>query len=290
MKKSNLTKNTKFAYVFLLATTTAWANTKSPNGLPKPRPNDDATPPPNQEPQAVQPTPAPTQPPIKNQDQGKSQINIAAIRVDPAVAKQVKQCPANAVNVTSQPKPHRVSSLTFDPQEKQSIKLKFTLSPIMTTAEERVLVLLYSQCLSPQPQLETPNSDNKLALDINDVQILDTYQLAAKTDQAPNQAKSALTPVTLDIDLELDKLRQQVEAGNDTFYFQAALLNKADYDGRHYGEMVLSPLEAVEFSSKNCPDRNQLTQNVNSANSVCGQLKQTKSANNLPNNPNNANQ
>jgi len=289
MKKSNLTKNTKFAYVFLLATTTAWANTKSPNGLPKPRSNDEATPPPDQEPQAVQPAPAPSQPPIKNQDQGKSQINIAAIRVDPAVAKQVKQCPANAANLTSQPKPHRVSSLSFDPQEKQSIKLKFTLSPIMTTAEERVLVLLYSQCLSPQPQLETPNSDNKLALDINDVQILDTYQIAAKTDPAPNQAKSALTPVTLDIDLELDKLRQQVEAGNDTFYFQAALLNKADYDGRHYGEMVLSPLEAVQFTSKDCPDRNQLTQNVNSANSVCGQLKQTKSANNLPNNANNPN-
>ena len=277
MKKSNRTKQAKLAYALLLTTTTAWANTKSPNGLPKPRPNEEATPPPSQEPQVVQP--APTQQPPIRQDQGKSQINIAAIRVDLAIAKQVKQCPSNVANLTIQPKPHRVSSLTFDPQEKQSIKLKFTLSPIMTTTEERVLVLLYSQCLSPQPQLETPNSDNKLALDINDVQILDTYQIAAKPDQAPNQAKSALTPITLDIDLELDKLRQQVEAGNDTFYFQAALLNKADYDGRHYGEMVLSPLEAVQFTPKDCPNRNQLTQDVNSTNPVCGQLKQTKSAN-----------
>ncbi|NJO16631.1 MAG: hypothetical protein HC877_13070 [Thioploca sp.] len=277
MKKSNRTKQAKLAYALLLTTTTAWANTKSPNGLPKPRPHEEATPPPSQEPQVVQP--APTQPPPVRPDQGKSQINIAAIRVDLAIAKQVKQCPSNVANLTIQPKPHRVSSLTFDPQEKQSIKLKFTLSPIMTTTEERVLVLLYSQCLSPQPQLETPNSDNKLALDINDVQILDTYQIAAKPDQAPNQPKSALTPITLDIDLELDKLRQQVEAGNDTFYFQAALLNKADYDGRHYGEMVLSPLEAVQFTPKNCPNRNQLTQDVNSTNPVCGQLKQTKSAN-----------
>lgn len=283
MKKSNRSKNTQFAYALLLATTTTWANTKSPNGLPKPRSHEDTTtptPPPNQEPPAAQPAPTSPQqpqPPIKP-DQGKSQINIAAIRVDPAVAKQVKQCPSNVANLTIQPKPHRVSSLTFDPKEKLSVKLKFTLSPIMTTKEERVLVLLYSQCLSPQPQLETPNSDNKLALNINDVQILDTYQIAAKPDQAPNQAKSALTPITLDIDLELDKLRQQVTAGNDTFYFQAALLNKADYDGRHYGEMVLSPLEAVQFTLKNCPDRNQLTQNVNSANPVCGQLKQTKSA------------
>ena len=271
MKKSTLTKNTKFAYAFLLATTTAWANTKSPNGLPKPRPNEET--PPEQEPQAEQPTPS------RSQDQGKSQINIAAIRVEPTLAKQIKQCPSNVANLTIQPKPHRVSSLTFDPQEKQSIKLKFTLSPIMTTTEERVLVLLYSQCLSPQPQLETPNSDNKLALDINDVKILDTYQLAAKPDQAPNQPKSALTPITLDIDLELDKLRQQVEAGNDTFYFQAAMLSKADYDGRHYGEMVLSPLEAVHFTSKDCPDRKQLTQNVNSANPICAQLQQTKTAN-----------
>jgi hypothetical protein len=277
MRKSTLTKNTKFAYAFLLATTTAWANTKSPNGLPKPRPNEEA--PPEQEPPVVQPTPAPSQTPSRSQDQGKSQINIAAIRVEPALAKQIKQCPSNVANLTVQPKPHRVASLTFDPQEKQSIKLKFTLSPIMTTTEERVLVLLYSQCLSSQPQLETPNSDNKLALDINDVKILDTYQLAAKPEQAPNQAKSALTPITLDIDLELDKLRQQVEAGNDTFYFQAAMLSKADYDGRHYSEMVLSPLEAVNFTPKDCPDHNKLTQNVNSANPICAQLQQTKTAN-----------
>lgn len=276
MKKSTPTKNTKFAYAFLLVTSTAWANTKTPSGLPKPRPHEE-TPPPEPEPQTAQPTPAPSQTPSRSQDQGKSQINIAAIRVEPALAKQIKQCPSKVANLTVQPKPHRVSSLTFEPQEKSTVKLKFTLSPVMTTNDERVLVLLYSQCLSPQPQLKTPNSDNKLALDINDVKILDTYQLAAKPDQA--QAKSALTPITLDIDLELDKLRQQVEAGNDTFYFQAAMLNKADYDGRHYGEMVLSPLEAVHFTPKNCPGRKQLTQEVNSANPACAQLQQTKTAN-----------
>ena len=104
MRKSTLTKNTKFAYAFLLATTTAWANTKSPNGLPKPRPNEEA--PPEQEPPVVQPTPAPSQTPSRSQDQGKSQINIAAIRVEPALAKQIKQCPSNVANLTDQPKPH----------------------------------------------------------------------------------------------------------------------------------------------------------------------------------------
>ena len=78
--------------------------------------------------------------------------------------------------------------------------------------------------------------------------------------------------MTVEIDLDINKLSEQTKAGNDTFYFQAALLKKSDFEKEHYGATKLSPLEAVHVTQKLCPNNKQFTDNIASENASCKNL------------------
>ena len=78
--------------------------------------------------------------------------------------------------------------------------------------------------------------------------------------------------MTIEVDLETNNLTKQVKAGNDTFYFQAALLKKSDFDKKHFGVTKLSPLEAVHVTKTSCPTQSQFSNDVRSVNKSCKDL------------------
>jgi len=272
MKNSGNVKNSTAAYALLLATSPAWANTTKPGGMPSPD---------LEEAKRNLPAPPPTvktHPPKQNKP-GKSpssvlhQARIASIKVAGADEKKMQKCPVpRGVRLTERPRPQRVLSLVFDPKEKQLVSLEFTMSKVPAVDEDYVLVLLGSQCLSSKPDFKTPRSKTRLALHGKNILVLGTYAIQAQ--QSEQTSASARRPTTIAVSLQTQSLAQQVAAGNETFYFQAAVLKKSDYHKRYYDDVILSPMQAVHFSTpKTCPNKEQFSSTVNTQNSVCQNLR-----------------
>ncbi|OQY56189.1 MAG: hypothetical protein DRR08_12075 [Candidatus Parabeggiatoa sp. nov. 2] len=268
MKNSDNIKNSAAAYALLLATSPAWAaNTTKPGG-PTPGSEDARRklppPPPTRE----------THPP--KLEQGKSQaalqrrVRIASIRVD-QTNNEMQKCPVPRRVKLKQPRPRRILSLAFDdPKAKQIVTLQFTMSRIPALNEEHVLVLLHSQCVSRKPK--SKKARKKLVLHGSDIQVLGTYNIPAQPKQGSTRSASA-SPITFDVPLETRALVRQIAAGNETFYFQAALLKKTDYQKRYYDEVVFSPLRAIHFTTpKACPKKKQFESTINSQNTACKNL------------------
>jgi hypothetical protein len=271
---NNSIKKNSTALALLLTTSSALANTKTPGGLPQPQPGSQ----PGQQPSPPTPpttVPAPTGPKVPGQIGGKTPLTITSVTLDEADKQKVQQCAVPNIKITPFQPSQGVLSLAFDPKNKQIIKLHFAISTTPVSREERVLALLYSRCLVNKPQIQTPLSRSKLVLDINDVQILSTYNVpvSASTATPPAAGTEAQTPpVSFDVDLELDKLRQQVNAGNDTFYFQAALMNKTDFEAKNYSAMSLSPVEAIHVATKTCPTEKTFSSQITDKNKACAAL------------------
>jgi hypothetical protein len=249
-------QNSTVAGAFLLATSPAWAQSKT-GGLPFPTPGDTG------EPQSSSSRNSPT----PSFPGGKSQIDISSVTLDKADKNKLQVCTAPKVSMT-RPRPRHILSLAFDPKKKQDVTLQFAVDKIPSGNKERVLLLLYSRCLSSKPKIKTPLSKHKLALDVNDLEIVGTYNLAAQ----PSTPGPAAQQMTVDIILATDSLAQQIEAGNNTFYFQAGVLKKTDFERKNYRTISLSPLTAVHFTSETCPSKDQFSSRIKAENASCQYL------------------
>ncbi|MEN8216568.1 MAG: hypothetical protein ABFS56_09365 [Pseudomonadota bacterium] len=229
-------KNSTVAGAFLLATSPAWAS--KTDGQPFPTPGD---------------TGQPQNPTSRRFPGGKSQVDISSITLDKADEKKLQQCAKPKIKQTRH-RPRQILSLAFDPNKKQKVTLQFAMDKIPPGNEERVLLLLYSRCLSNQPKIRTPMSKQKLALDVNDLEILSTYKLDTKAARP----SAPMQQMTIDIELETDKLAEQIEAGNNTFYFQAGVLKKTDFERKNYSVISLSPLAAIHFTRKRCSNSSRI--------------------------------
>jgi len=256
MKNQHKFKQSTVASALLLATSPTWA--KTGGGQP---PDDSGQ------------TPAST----SNLFMSKSHpINIASIRLDEASEKKVQTCEVPKVKL-NQPRPNSILSLAFDPKKEQAITLQFEIANIQATKGEHVLLLLHSRCLSKKSQIKTLFSRNKLALDANDIQVLAIHNVPAiQAVQPSTRIGAATSPATqeimLEVNLETNKLAQQLDAGNDTFYFQGALLKKTDFDKQNYSLVNLSKLEAIHVTPKACPTKEQFSSDINSVNEACKHL------------------
>lgn len=248
-------QNSTVAGAFLLATSPAWAQSKT-GGLPFPNPGD------TEEPQSSsrRNSSIPSFP-------GKSQIDISSITLDKADKNKLQVCTAPKVSMT-RPRPRHILSLAFDPKKKQEVTLQFAIDKIPSGNKERVLLLLYSRCLSSKPKIKTPLSKHKLALGVNDLEVVGSYDLAAQ----PSSSGAAAQQMTVAIDLATDLLAQQIEAGNNTFYFQAGVLKKTDFERKNYGAISMSPLTAVHFTSETCPSKKQFSSRIKAENASCQYL------------------
>ncbi|OAD19708.1 conserved hypothetical protein, secreted [Candidatus Thiomargarita nelsonii] len=251
-------KNSTVAGAFLLATSPAWANSKT-GTAPFPIPgNTDG---------------GPQSPPTRNAPRpsfpGKSQIEMASVTLEKADAKKLRSCTVPKVNLTH-PRPQHLLSFAVNKHRRQEVTLQFAIDKIPSGNEERVLLLLYSRCLSNKPKIRTPMSRQKLALDVNDIEILATYKLEAATK--PSRPGAPMQQMTVNIELETDKLAQQIKAGNNTFYFQAGVLKKTDFDRKNYGVINLSQLAALHFTTKTCPNEAQFSSRIKAENASCKHL------------------
>jgi hypothetical protein len=193
-------------------------------------------------------------------------IRIKSITLDKKDKNKVRKCSVSRSVSWKKPRPHRTLSLAFDEKKRHTVTLRLEMSniPASKDKDERVLALLYSRCLSTKPPIKTRLSRNKLML-AKDIEIMGHYKVPSEADK-----KSSLT---LEVDLETDKLAKQVGAGNETFYFQGALLKKSDYDKENYAGMVLSPLAAIHTTGGNsCPKKKEFSDTIASGNQACEQL------------------
>jgi hypothetical protein len=247
--KNTVTKNSTAACTLLLATSSAFA------GGPTKNTSSDAT---------VSATP-----PKIQFTKSSTPFAIKSITLE-STGKEVQSCAVpSAVTRQDDPKPQRILSLAFNGKAKQAFKLKFDMSDIPGSQEERVLILLHSRCLSKTPQIETPNSKQKLALDTRDMQVLANYPVIAVTLAKGKRASAAVTKMSFDVNLDTGFLAHQVNAGDDTVYLQAALLPKADFEKQNYSNVKLSSLEAIHITPNTCPTDAAFSQNLNSDNKSC---------------------
>ncbi len=269
-------KESTLAYALLLATTPVWAAPNKSGGATTSDTNDDDKSSSSAEKKGSAPNPFANKsanglPAIaaKKADNSKKKIiEIDEIRIDPAYSekkrKGVRKCVAPKVYMKA-PRRHPLLSLSFNPHKKEVVRLQFTMLDIPTTQDKQLLLLLYSRCLSNTAKIKTTASKHKLRLDTKDIEILGTYEI-------PAQKKAGKLPAIFDIDLETDKLKLQVEAGNDTFYFQGALIKESDFNSGNYESMLLSSLEAIHTTLKFCPTDKQFASDINSNNTSCALL------------------
>lgn len=243
-------KNSTVACALLLASSPILANTKLGSGQPQ------------EETDAPETTKS-VRPPI-NAGKTNQKFNIASIGLDDASKRKVKVCDSPKVK-QQRPRARNIMSLAFNPNKVATFQ--FDMEDIPASKGEQVLLLLYSRCLSKKPKIKTPLSRVKLALNVDDIEILGTYNIPA-TDTR----KQTTTQMTIEVDLETNNLAKQAKAGNDTFYFQAAVLKKSDFDKKHFGATKLSPLEAVHVTKTSCPDQSKFSDNVRSENKSCKKL------------------
>ncbi len=243
-------KNSTVACALLLASSPVLANTKLGGGQP---PQTEDTDSPQTE------TTKPVRPPI-NAGKTNQKFNISSISLDDANKRKIKVCDSSMVK-QKRPRARNIISLAFSPNKVGT--LQFDMEDIPTSKGEQVLLLLYSRCLVKKPKIKTPLSRVKLALDVNDIEILGTYNIPAESTSGKH------TQMTIEVDLETNNLAKQAKAGNDTFYFQAALLKKSDFDKKHFGSTKLSPLEAVHVTKTSCPNQSKFSNDVRSVNESC---------------------
>jgi len=241
--KNTVTKNSTAACTLLLATSSAFA------GGPTKTHSSGAT---------VSATPPKIQ---LTKTFGINSITLESTR------KKIKSCAVpKGVTRQNDPKPQRILSLAFNPKANHSAALKFDMSEISGSQEERVLILLYSPCLSNTPQIETPNSKQKLVLDKQNMQVMANYPVPAVTAVKGNLAT---TRMSFEVNINTGFLAHQVKAGDDTAYLQAALLPKADFEKQNYSNVQLSPLQAIQITPRKCPKKKRFSKNLNSDNKSC---------------------
>ncbi len=253
----NLKKSTA-ACTLLLATGSAWGSPKLGTGQ-QPSSSDEDQPQPSSQ------APAAALNSLMGKNSRPSPVRIEAVTLNRNSEAKIRKCTVpKGVTREKRPKPDSIFSLSFDPKQRQKATLQFEMAELPSTKEERVLMLLYSRCLTSKPKIKTPLSKHKLALDTKDLEVMTTYNVPVGSTKG--------TQVTFEVDLRTDPLKKQVNAGNDTFYFQVAMLKKSDFQKGNYGVAKLSPLQAIHATSaqyKLCPEQNKLIRNLNSDNESC---------------------
>jgi hypothetical protein len=143
--------------------------------------------------------------------------------------------------------------------ETNHVKMTFVVSHMTAMDHDRLLFLVYSQKLSPSPQIPTPKSINKLKLDINSLEILGIYNVSAFGMKAQPQTRigqgnpAARVKWEFDINLDTGTIPKMGNSSDNIIYVQAGLIKKEDYEKNKLDGMILSELDTIQFVEK-CPE------------------------------------
>jgi len=154
------------------------------------------------------------------------------------------------------------SILAVSPVE-GDVSLTVTVREIFAQDKDHVLLLLYSPQISPSPQISTPNSQNKLALDLSGMGIIAIYNIPAQKMlfQSPTDLgvvnSTPHTAITFRVNLDQGVLPTLIE-NDEPVHFQAALMPKADFYSDKYDTTILSELDSLKFVEQECPENTSI--------------------------------
>jgi len=152
------------------------------------------------------------------------------------------------------------SILAVSPLKTGIVSLTVTVREIPAQDKDHVLLLLYSSQTSPSPQILTPNSQNKLALDLSATKIIAIYNIPAQKMllQSPTRLgvvnPAPRSAITFRVNLDTGVLLPTLIENDEQVHFQAALMPKADFDSERYDFTILSELDSLKFVEQECPD------------------------------------
>ena len=163
-----------------------------------------------------------------------------------------------------------------------SVKMAFTVGDVIANGQNQVLFLVYSNTRSTKADITSSVSEYQVGVPLDgNLGVLGIYNLPAiqSQPQSPSAVGTASSDVrsklVFDVVLDPAKISALKASGNNQFFFQAGLINEADYKASNYSSMLLSEVDTISFIQGACP-----TGNANiTANSSCG--KTMTSSNNI---------
>ncbi len=150
--------------------------------------------------------------------------------------------------------------VVMPPFETNVVRMTFVVSHMVAGNTDKVLLLVYSQQLSPSEQIPTPKSLKKLKLDVSSIEIVGLYNIPALKTTAQNDTRiGAADPaprskIEFDINLSPQNISTMMNSGTSTIYVQAALLPKVDFESGKWDRMILSEMDTIQFMANECPE------------------------------------
>jgi hypothetical protein len=195
--------------------------------------------------------------------EGKSQIGVNHLSLDVAPGYGCTVC-ADKQDVLgksgSNLTPNNLS-IAIDPFETSYVELVFTVRDILAKNKDHVLFLVYSPQTSPSPQMPTPQSENKLGLDMSAMEILAIYNIPAQQMMAANPTRlgsanpAPHSAASFSVNLSAESLPTFMR-DNEKVYLQAALMTKSNFDAGRYDTLILSEMDTLSFVKMTCPENN----------------------------------
>jgi hypothetical protein len=158
-------------------------------------------------------------------------------------------------------------TVLISPFESSEVEIFFMVSEVIAAKNDKdhLLLLAYSQKLTPSPDIPTPKSLNKLQLDINTLEVLGLYDVPAipLLDQPATRIGRAnllsYSNMRIKVDLDTETVATMMVKDRDTIhrstiYLQAALLPRSDFDSGVFNNMILSEVDTIHFvKDEKCP-------------------------------------
>ncbi|MCP4701891.1 MAG: hypothetical protein GY862_34285 [Gammaproteobacteria bacterium] len=192
---------------------------------------------------------------------GKEQLGVNMLTLEEVPLDNVKFCvPADSAKTGDFHVMPDGVSVVIAPFESSSLKMSFIVSDIVPSDQDKALILIYSQRLSPSPPILTPLSKIKLGLDLSTLEVAGIYNIPAQTMEAQPETRigqanpSPRSKLGFDINLDMLKIPALMNNGQETIYAQAALLPRADFDIGSFGNMILSEVDTIRFVQNECPE------------------------------------
>ncbi len=195
---------------------------------------------------------------------GKSQLGVNHLTLEELPSENIKICLPEGMSKTAENgnfhfMPNSIS-VVIPPFESNTVKLGFVVSHMISHQDDHVLILIYSQKKTLEPQILTPKSLNKLGLDLDSMKIVGLYNIPAL-----NMEPQAKTPIGLanpaprskiefDVNLDTASIPNIMSDGVNEIYLQAALLKKSDFTSGTFDMMILSEVDTIRFEQNECPE------------------------------------
>jgi hypothetical protein len=151
-------------------------------------------------------------------------------------------------------------NVAVDPFNDAYIEIVFTVGEVVASDQAFVLFLVYSPKTSPTPQMPTPESKQKLKLDLSALEIIGIYNVPAlpllpQMSTRIGAANPAPTSkISFKVNLDTAALPVMMRKNENTIYLQAALLLEEKYNKGDFSGMIMSEMDKMTFVQACAPE------------------------------------